>query len=68
MSLYASVQSQIKQAYSYIAGNYSPNLLEKLLLPDQILEVSIPVTMDDGSTKVFTGYRSQHNNAKGPYK
>lgn len=68
MSLYASVQSQIKQAYSYIAGNYSPNLLEKILLPDQILEVSIPVTMDDGSTKVFTGYRSQHNNAKGPYK
>jgi glutamate dehydrogenase len=68
MSLYASVQSQIKQAYSYISGNYSPNLLEKLLLPDQILEVSIPVTMDDGSTKVFTGYRSQHNNTKWPYK
>lgn len=68
MSLYASVQSQIKQAYSYISGDYSPNLLEKLLLPDQILEVSIPVTMDDGSTKVFTGYRSQHNNTKGPYK
>lgn len=42
--------------------------MEKLLRPDQILEVSIPVTMDDGSTKVFTGYRSQHNNAKWPYK
>lgn len=68
MSLYASVQSQIKQAYSYISWNYSPNLLEKLILPDQILEVSIPVTMDDGSTKVFTGYRSQHNNTKWPYK
>ncbi len=68
MSLYASVQSQIKQAYSHISGNYSPNLLEKLLLPDQILEVSIPVTMDDGKTKVFTGYRSQHNNTKWPYK
>ena len=68
MSLFESVQSQIKQAYSYISGNYSPNLLERLLRPDQILEVSIPVRMDDGSTKVFIGYRSQHNNTKGPYK
>jgi len=68
MSLFESVQSQIKQAYSHISENYSPNLLEKLLRPDQILEVSIPVTMDDGSTKVFTGYRSQHNNTKWPYK
>jgi glutamate dehydrogenase len=68
MSLYTSVQSQIKQAYSYISWSYSPNLLEKLLLPDQILEVSIPVKMDDGSIKVFTGYRSQHNNTKWPYK
>ena len=24
--------------------------------------------MDDGSIRVFTGYRSQHNNARGPYK
>ena len=28
--------------------------------PERTLEVSIPVKMDDGSTKVFTGYRSQH--------
>jgi len=68
MSLYASVQSQIKQAYSYIAGKYNPGLLERLLRPDQILEVSIPVKMDDGSTQVFIGYRSQHNNTKWPYK
>jgi len=68
MSLYDGVQSQIKKAYSYIADNYNANLLEKLLVPDQILEVSIPVTMDDGSVKVFTGYRSQHNNTKWPYK
>ncbi len=36
--------------------------------PKRILEVSIPVKMDDGSTKVFTGFRSQHNNALGPHK
>ncbi len=32
------------------------------------LEVSIPVRMDDGKIKVFTGYRVQHNLARGPAK
>lgn len=36
--------------------------------PQQCLEVAIPVTMDDGSIKVFTGYRSMHSNAIGPGK
>ncbi len=31
-------------------------------------EVSIPVIMDNGEQKIFTGFRSQHNNARGPYK
>lgn len=44
------------------------NIFERLLHPDRILEVSIPVKMDDRTTKVFTGYRSQHNNARGLYK
>jgi glutamate dehydrogenase (NAD(P)+) len=30
--------------------------------------VNFPVHLDDGSTKVFTGYRIQHNNILGPYK
>lgn len=36
--------------------------------PERTLEVSIPVRMDDGSTKVFTGYRSQHSTILGPAK
>ncbi|MEM0231451.1 MAG: Glu/Leu/Phe/Val dehydrogenase [Candidatus Woesearchaeota archaeon] len=36
--------------------------------PERFVEVKIPVKMDDGTTKVFTGYRSQHNNSRGPYK
>ncbi len=35
---------------------------------DRILTVSIPVRMDDGFLRVFTGYRVQHNAARGPYK
>ena len=36
--------------------------------PERTLEVSIPVKMDDGTTKVFTGYRSQHSTILGPAK
>lgn len=35
---------------------------------DRILTVSIPVQMDNGTMKVYSGYRVQHNAARGPYK
>jgi len=41
---------------------------EILKQPMRFLEVSFPVVMDDGRTEVFTGYRSQHNDALGPCK
>lgn len=34
----------------------------------RVLEVNFPVKMDDGTIETITGYRSQHNNACGPYK
>ena len=40
----------------------------RLSVPERIIRVSIPVKMDDGTTKIFTGFRSQHNSALGPYK
>ena len=39
-----------------------------IAIPERTLEVSIPVKMDDGTTKVFTGYRSQHSTILGPAK
>lgn len=39
-----------------------------LAQPKRVLTVSIPVKMDDGTIKVFTGFRSQHNDALGPFK
>ena len=36
--------------------------------PQRELTVNFPVKMDDGCIKIFTGFRVQHNNAKGPYK
>ncbi len=44
------------------------NSREILRKPQRILSVSIPVRMDGGSIQVFSGYRCQHNNARGPYK
>ncbi|MGE4132520.1 MAG: Glu/Leu/Phe/Val dehydrogenase [Bdellovibrionales bacterium] len=48
--------------------NLSPNVLERLRYPRRALIVSIPVKMDDGRVKVFTGYRVQHNQMLGPFK
>ncbi|MEO9295912.1 MAG: Glu/Leu/Phe/Val dehydrogenase [Nitrososphaera sp.] len=36
--------------------------------PKRVLTVSIPTRMDNGEIQVFTGFRSQHNDARGPYK
>ena len=43
-------------------------LRQYLAMPNRILRVKIPVRMDDGTVRVFTGFRSQHNNDRGPYK
>ncbi|KRF43839.1 Glu/Leu/Phe/Val family dehydrogenase [Paenibacillus sp. Soil787] len=44
------------------------SLYELLKEPLRLLTVRIPAKMDDGSVKVFTGYRAQHNDAVGPTK
>jgi glutamate dehydrogenase/leucine dehydrogenase len=48
--------------------NLDKGMFDVLSHPKRVLTVSIPVKMDDGSMRVFTGYRSQHNDARGPYK
>jgi glutamate dehydrogenase (NAD(P)+) len=45
-----------------------PGLRQVLRTPKRIMEVSIPVKMDNGQLKVFTGFRVQHNIARGPAK
>jgi len=48
--------------------NLDSDIHKVLRQPDRFIQVSIPVRKDDGSLEVFTGYRSQYNNALGPYK
>lgn len=45
-----------------------PEALERLKTHKSILQVSIPVRMDDGSLRIFTGYRARHNDTLGPTK
>jgi glutamate dehydrogenase (NAD(P)+) len=45
-----------------------PNLIGVLELCKKTVEVSIPVSMDDGSVRVFEGFRVTHNIARGPSK
>jgi glutamate dehydrogenase (NAD(P)+) len=45
-----------------------PNVVERLRHPARVQRVSIPLERDDGSVEVLTGYRAQHDDARGPFK
>jgi glutamate dehydrogenase len=60
--------AKIQLSHAVLAGGLDTIKAKILEYPDRYVEVSIPVTMDNGSLRVFTGFRSQHNNARGPYK
>ncbi|MCX7758681.1 MAG: glutamate dehydrogenase, partial [bacterium] len=57
---------QLEEVASFI--KLKPSVLEYLKYPKREFIVSIPVRMDDGNVKIFTGYRVQHNFALGPTK
>lgn len=61
-----NVQKLLKEVCDYL--NVNENLYEYLKEPQRIIEVSIPVKMDDGTLKIFKGYRSQHCDIMGPFK
>lgn len=64
--LLSSTQLIIKEAVQNLG--YTDDVYELLKEPLRTITVRIPVQMDDGSIKIFTGYRSQHNDAVGPTK
>jgi glutamate dehydrogenase/leucine dehydrogenase len=63
---YASVLQKLEQVRQMI--KLDENLFTLFQEPQRILEVNIPVKMDDGKIKLFKGYRAQFNDARGPYK
>lgn len=66
LNLFTSTQEIIKEALERLGFN--DEMYELLKEPLRVLMVRIPVRMDDGTVKVFQGYRSQHNDAVGPTK
>jgi glutamate dehydrogenase len=66
LNLFTSTQHVINDALGKLG--YSEEMFELLKEPVRMLTVRIPVRMDDGKIKVFTGYRAQHNDAVGPTK
>ncbi len=66
LNLFTSTQNVIKEALTKLG--YTEEMYELLKEPLRMLTVRIPVKMDDGSVKIFTGYRAQHNDAPGPTK
>jgi len=49
-------------------GDLNKELAEYIKKPEKIVEVNIPVRMDNGKLKTFKRFRIQHNNFRGPYK
>ena len=66
LNLFTSTQDVIQDALNKLG--YDEGMFELLKEPLRMLEVRIPIKMDDGKVKVFTGYRAQHNDAVGPTK
>ncbi len=58
--------SQLEEAAGIM--KMDPNVLERLKFPKRALQVSVPIRLDDGTVKVFEGYRVQHNMTLGPGK
>ena len=65
-ALFRNTTRDLEEASRII--NLDPNILERLKVPRRALCVSIPVRLDDGSVRVFEGYRVQHNITLGPGK
>ena len=57
---------QLKKAAA--VAKLNPQLIESLQKPQRILEAALTITMDDGSTKTFSAFRVQYNDARGPFK
>ncbi len=63
---YQIAQQQIDAAAAYLS--LPEHVTQILKQPKRVLSVSFPVRMDDGTVRVFEGFRSQHNDAIGPTK
>ncbi len=67
VSLAGMAVSQVDRASGYLPG-IDAGIFEKIKYTRREIIVHFPVKMDDGSVCIFTGYRVQHNDTRGPFK
>ncbi|WP_135822433.1 glutamate dehydrogenase GdhB [Halostella litorea] len=61
-----TARRQLREAATHV--DVDPGVIERLRHPTRVVEVSVPLERDDGNVEVFTGYRAQHDDVRGPYK
>jgi len=61
-----NAKKQIEKAAK--VGKFNPEMIEILKRPERVIEVEIPIKLDNSKIKIFHGFRVQHNSARGPYK
>jgi glutamate dehydrogenase (NAD(P)+) len=61
-----TARHQLDRAATYI--DVKPGTVERLKHPKSVHQVSVPIQRDNGETEVYTGYRAQHDSARGPFK
>ncbi|MEO1093674.1 MAG: Glu/Leu/Phe/Val dehydrogenase [Cyanobacteria bacterium J06638_28] len=66
LSLLSDANRRLERALKYVS--ISEDASERLKSPKASLQVSIPVRMDDGSLRVFEGYRVRYDDTRGPTK
>jgi glutamate dehydrogenase (NADP+) len=65
-TLFSDAAQRLKEALNHVS--ISPDTVERLQHPKASLQVSIPVRMDNGDMKIFTGYRVRYDDTRGPTK
>ena len=61
-----TARRQLEHAAAHL--DVDPGVIERLKHPTTVHRVAVPLERDDGSVEVFTGYRAQHDDVRGPYK
>ncbi|QLG27356.1 Glu/Leu/Phe/Val dehydrogenase [Halorarum halophilum] len=61
-----TARRQLEHAAAHL--DVDPGVIERLKHPTTVHRVAVPLKRDDGSVKVYTGYRAQHDDVRGPYK
>lgn len=71
---HANAVAQLEQVAKLLAPQYAADAerfqaaITQLKTPHRVLETELSITLDSGETKTFKAFRSQHDNARGPYK